>query len=223
MVINGSDLFVYLSGGAARMLHGTSYSIDMKMNPRNTSNKDTGKFNTKGVGRIDITASCDHLMVYADIATVGAAFLARTPLSLAFGEQTGAVLTDGELVGGVLDTSKDYITGSFIITGLTQNAPEDNASYSVSFENADGSFAFHSADDLHVFAFGIMCSANAASDGLAAAFPSGGTAPYTYLWADAAGTTQTITSLDPGTYTVTVTDDDSATATASVVITEPAA
>jgi hypothetical protein len=221
MVINGSDLYLFIGG--VRVAHATSHSIDMKMNTRNTSNKDTGKFNTKGVGRMDITASSDNLLVYTDFATLGAAYLARGVVALTFAEQTGAVLTDGELVGGAVDTSKFYATGNFIITGLTQNAGDEaNASYSVSFENADGSFAFHPAGDLTVFAFGINCSANGADDGLVAAFPSGGTAPYTYLWADTVGTTQTVTSLEPGTYTVTVTDDDSATATASVVITEPA-
>jgi hypothetical protein len=156
-VINGSDLFVFLSGG--RMLHGTGYSISMKMATRDTSNKDTGKFNTKGVGRMDITASCDHLLVYNDIATLGAAYLNRAVVPLSFGEQTGATLVDGELVGGTLDTSKDYITGNFIITGLDQNAADQsNASYTVSFENADGSFAFHSAGDLYLSVYGINCS-----------------------------------------------------------------
>jgi len=48
--------------------------------------------------------------------------------------------------------------------------------------------------------------------------PSGGTAPYTYLWSNGA-TSQTITSLPAGTYNVTVTDDHGCTTSASVTVT----
>jgi gliding motility-associated-like protein len=48
---------------------------------------------------------------------------------------------------------------------------------------------------------------------------SSGTAPYTYLWSNGA-TTQDITGLNSGTYTVTVTDDNLCTATDSYVVQE---
>ncbi|HSU27204.1 MAG TPA: T9SS type B sorting domain-containing protein, partial [Chitinophagaceae bacterium] len=51
--------------------------------------------------------------------------------------------------------------------------------------------------------------------------PSGGVGPYTYLWSNAA-TTQDLTGLIAGTYSVTVTDANGCTATVSVTITEPA-
>ncbi|MBK9048897.1 MAG: SprB repeat-containing protein [Bacteroidetes bacterium] len=51
---------------------------------------------------------------------------------------------------------------------------------------------------------------------------SGGTSPYTYLWSNAA-TTQDITGLVAGTYTVTVTDANGCTAQQSRTITQPAA
>ena len=223
MVINGTDLYVFLNG--TRVAHATSHSISMKMATRNTSNKDTGKFNTKGVGRMDITATSENLLVYTDFATLGAAYLDRNVVELKFGEQTGAVLTDGELVGGGINSSVFYAMGNFIITGLDQNAgDEQNASYTVNFENADGSFAFHPTGALSVAAFGINSSAHGEDDGLIAAFPSGGVTPYTYLWDDDGdATTQTVTALAPGTYTVVVTDGVGATATAKVTITEPPA
>ncbi|MBK8923602.1 MAG: T9SS type A sorting domain-containing protein [Saprospirales bacterium] len=50
-----------------------------------------------------------------------------------------------------------------------------------------------------------------APDGSATAVPSGGTAPYAYLWSTG-GTTSKITGLAEGTYTVTVTDFNGCTA-----------
>lgn len=56
-----------------------------------------------------------------------------------------------------------------------------------------------------------------ANNGSATAAPSGGTAPYTYLWSTGA-TTASISNLNSGTYTVTITDSHTCTATGSVVI-----
>jgi|GEM_PF-1331868 len=58
------------------------------------------------------------------------------------------------------------------------------------------------------------------NDGTATANPSGGTPPYTFLWSPGGQTTQTITGLDQGTYTVTVTDANGCTATANAVVNE---
>ncbi|MBK8416191.1 MAG: SprB repeat-containing protein [Bacteroidetes bacterium] len=51
---------------------------------------------------------------------------------------------------------------------------------------------------------------------------NGGTSPYTYVWNNGA-TTQNLSSLAAGAYTVTVTDANACTATTSVVVTQPAA
>ncbi|SFT91867.1 SprB repeat-containing protein, partial [Lishizhenia tianjinensis] len=63
-------------------------------------------------------------------------------------------------------------------------------------------------------------SCNAGSNGEATVNVTGGTAPYTYAWSNTA-TTQTITGVAAGTYTVTVTDANGCTENASVTITEP--
>ncbi len=65
----------------------------------------------------------------------------------------------------------------------------------------------------------ILC--NGASTGTATATATGGTAPYTFLWSNG-GTTQTISGLPAGTYTVSATDANGCTATASVTLTQPA-
>jgi hypothetical protein len=64
----------------------------------------------------------------------------------------------------------------------------------------------------------VLCNGN--STGSINLSVSGGTSPYTYVWSNGA-TTQDISSLAAGTYTVTVTDSKSCTATKSVIITAP--
>ncbi len=56
------------------------------------------------------------------------------------------------------------------------------------------------------------------NDGTATANPSGGIPPYTYLWSPGGQTTQTITGLSDGTYTVTVTDANGCEATTMVTV-----
>jgi hypothetical protein len=55
------------------------------------------------------------------------------------------------------------------------------------------------------------------NDGTATANPTGGTAPFQYLWSNG-GTSQTITGLSPGEYTVSVTDSNGCTAQATVYV-----
>ncbi|MFN4233195.1 MAG: gliding motility-associated C-terminal domain-containing protein [Bacteroidia bacterium] len=67
----------------------------------------------------------------------------------------------------------------------------------------------------------ITC--NAFCNGTASTAPTGGNPPfnYTYSWSPGGQTTQNLTNLCPGTYTVTVTDDSLCTGTATVTITQP--
>ena len=66
----------------------------------------------------------------------------------------------------------------------------------------------------------VFC--NGGSNGRATATPSGGTAPYSYLWSTGA-TTAMITNRPQGNYTVTVTDANGCTKSGLVCITQPAA
>lgn len=60
-------------------------------------------------------------------------------------------------------------------------------------------------------------------NGSATATPTGGTAPYTYLWTPGNQTTQTATGLGPGVYTVTIWDVDSCSTQQTVTLIAPAA
>jgi gliding motility-associated-like protein len=64
-------------------------------------------------------------------------------------------------------------------------------------------------------------SCNNGSNGSAAATPSGGNGPYTYVWTPSNQTTQTATGMPSGTYTVVVTDASGCSSTQTVIITQP--
>jgi gliding motility-associated-like protein len=68
---------------------------------------------------------------------------------------------------------------------------------------------------------GTNITCNAANNGIANLTVSGGTSPYAYLWGGGQ-TTEDLSGLSAGTYSVTATDDNGCTSTSAVTITEPA-
>lgn len=64
-------------------------------------------------------------------------------------------------------------------------------------------------------------SCSGACNGSATSTPTGGTAPFTYLWTPGNSTNATATNLCPGTYSVKVTDANNCTSTQPVTITQP--
>jgi len=66
--------------------------------------------------------------------------------------------------------------------------------------------------------FGVSCSGG--TDGTATAVPTGGTAPFTYLWGGGE-TTGMLSGLTVGTYNVTVTDVNGCSASGSVTLNQP--
>jgi gliding motility-associated-like protein len=66
----------------------------------------------------------------------------------------------------------------------------------------------------------VDCNSN--STGNATVTPTGGTAPYTFIWNDpAAQTLATASNLSAGTYTVTISDGNACTSTRSLTLTQP--
>ncbi|HAD13041.1 MAG TPA: hypothetical protein DCF33_11470 [Saprospirales bacterium] len=78
----------------------------------------------------------------------------------------------------------------------------------------------HVHAQMQVTVTGTNVTCHGANNGTATATPSNGWAPYTFLW-NTGATTQTITNLAPGNYSVTVVDIDLASATGSITITGP--
>lgn len=71
-----------------------------------------------------------------------------------------------------------------------------------------------------VFPSGNNISCTGANDGSIDLTVSGGTAPFSYAWSNTA-TTQDISGLSPGNYSVTITDANSCTDVVAVTLTEP--
>lgn len=212
-VINGTDIVVFI--GSEVVAHATSHSLSMTMATRDTSNKDTGKFDTKAPARLNVTASCDALVVYTDFAVMAAALLDREPLDVKFGQRSS---------DGSHDDTVFYAEGKFIITSLDMTAgDQENATYSASFEHYSD-FALSTENDLRATIMGSNVTVNEGSDGFAAVYPKGGTPPYTFLWDDVGeSTTQYLAGLEAGTFSCKITDVESASVTKTIKITEPPA
>ncbi|SFT77470.1 Por secretion system C-terminal sorting domain-containing protein, partial [Lishizhenia tianjinensis] len=100
--------------------------------------------------------------------------------------------------------------GTYTVTVTDANGCTENASVTITEPNVLSATGSVNAN--------VSC--NAGNDGEATVNVTGGTAPYTYAWSNTA-TTQTISGVAAGTYTVTVTDANGCTENASVTITEP--
>ncbi len=72
-----------------------------------------------------------------------------------------------------------------------------------------------------VTAAGTDPTCNGCTDGTASATPVGGTGPYTYLWTPGGYTTQNVSGLGAGTYTVLITDAQGCTDTTVITLNEP--
>jgi subtilisin-like proprotein convertase family protein len=107
--------------------------------------------------------------------------------------------------GGTTQTISGLAAGTYNVTVTSSNGCSGTGSVTITQPAA-----------LTVSVSGV--NPTSGNNGSATANPSGGTSPYSYLWSNG-GTTQTITGLGAGTYTVTVTDANNCTATGSVTLT----
>lgn len=200
-IINGSDLFVFMDD--VPVAHSTSHTLSIKMATRNTSNKDSGKYDTKAPGRLDVSVTVEGLCVDGDYNALMNAMVLRVPVTLELGKKTEGAET--------LDTSAFYAHGSFLVTAFDQNSGDQaNATYSASFEHYEN-FSFTPDANLVV-------KTNQNAD-TAAVFVTGGIEPYTYAW-NGGGTNFFKTALGAGTHTCTVTDSTPVTPLTGVATVE---
>ncbi|HFA51197.1 MAG TPA: T9SS type A sorting domain-containing protein [Bacteroidetes bacterium] len=113
--------------------------------------------------------------------------------------------------GGNTQTISGLAAGTYTATVTDANGCNDVGS--VTINNGAGVALSASATNV---------SCNGGSDGTASATPSGGTAPFSYLWSNGA-TTQAVTGLAAGSYSVVVTDANGCTASANATVVQPSA
>lgn len=139
-----------------------------------------------------------------------------------FGQNSGAINTN--ISGGTTPYSYAWSNGS--TSANLSNVT--NGTYTVTITDAKGCTLSRSGVitqpaaplNTSLSKTDVSCFGN--NTGSLTANPSGGTSPYTYIWSNGF-TTQGISSLSTGTYSVTVTDANGCTATANSTIQQPAA
>lgn len=138
-----------------------------------------------------------------------------------FGDSQGAV--DLTVTGGSAPYTYNWNHGPTTqdVSGIGQGA------YQVTVTDNNGcsvttNFTVGGPTQLQLTAVPTQIDCNGAANGALDVTVSGGTGPYTYLW-NTAQTTEDISSLSPGTYSLTVTDASGCTRSGSWTITQPLA
>lgn len=112
--------------------------------------------------------------------------------------------------GGTADTATDLTAGTYTVT--VTDAVNRTATATVTITEPDALLS-------NIITTDISC--NGATNGSITLAPTGGVAPYTYLWSNA-DTSSSLTGLTGGTYSVTITDANGCTVTENATITDPA-
>src|SRR5690606_2837431 len=111
--------------------------------------------------------------------------------------------------GGTTDTATGLTAGTYTVT--VTDAQNRTATATVTITEPD-------AIASNKVVNGISC--NGAADASITISPTGGVAPYTYLWNNA-DTNSSLAGLSGGTYSVTITDASGCTLVENITITEP--
>ncbi len=138
-IVYGGSMMIFITSGATTnpVAFSTSAKLDLTMDIREISSKDSGIWKEKAGGKWDWKADTEGLMAFSlsattwDVEDLFAIMIERNPVSVTFG------IASGTTPGWELNTGEKYFSGSAIITSLSMNAPDnDNATYSISLEGA---------------------------------------------------------------------------------------
>jgi gliding motility-associated-like protein len=186
-----------------------------------------------------VAGTYDIIVTDANLCTATAAVTVdqpAAPLALSttvvdvdcFGNSTGSI--DLTVTGGTVGYEYDWTNGGFVLLSDTSqdltNIPADD--YTVFVTDANGCQETITATITEPAAplalSGIVDDVNCfgTNDGAIDAAITGGTVPYTYSWSNGA-TTEDITAIPAGTYTLTITDDNGCTISETWDVIQPAA
>ena len=119
-IINGASITVY--NGASLIADSTDATVDITMATRDTSSKDSGIYASREAGRLDVSIQVDGLVAVGGFKTLLTLITARAALTI-----------------NVKDGATTVVSGSFLLTNVSQSAPDqENVTYSCSFEYAGG-------------------------------------------------------------------------------------
>ncbi len=136
--------------------------------------------------------------------------------SMCFGDNNGTAMVS--LAGAADPVTYQWSNGA-TTQSVSNLAP---GTYTVDVMDGNGcpsslNISIEEPAQLHANATSTNETGAGAGDGTASAIPTGGTGSYAYLWSNDA-TTETISNLAPGNYTVTVTDANGCSSVQTVVV-----
>ncbi len=167
----------------------------------------------------------------ANGATSTTSYTVVEPSALALSDTVTDVLINGQSTGAI-DITVSGGTGPYTFAWSTGATTEDitglvAGGYSVTVTDANGctitdSYTVTEPTALTVTGVATDLACNGDADGSVDITVSGGVSPYTYSWSNGAST-EDLSGLSGGTYSVTVTDTNGATSTTSYTVVEPSA
>lgn len=166
----------------------------------------------------DLTTNCEQTVTFTVNTTTG---MVITPSAVNADCNGGQGQLSATVTGGTAPYNYTWSNGE---TGSTVSA--DAGTYTVTVTDANGCVMLSTAVTItEPAAISLNASATDATcigctDGTLSVVATGGTAPYSYLWTPGNYTSDEVSNVAAGTYTVTITDDNGCTASETVTVNE---
>ncbi|MBN4065852.1 gliding motility-associated C-terminal domain-containing protein [Candidatus Amoebophilus asiaticus] len=221
----GNDGSAFISAIGGTPFGGTSYIYAWSTNSTDTAASSTITGLTAGTYTVTITDAngCDTIGTFTIFEPSPIVFFSSSTDVNCGGQNTGVGFVSAS--GGTPISGTDYSyawTPGTVDTAIFSSVNTLAAgTYFITISDANGcdtslSITINEPSALAINT-GVTSATCGNADGSATATASGGTPGYTYYWYGG-GTTQTITNLSVGTYTITVTDSAGCVETAQVLV-----
>ncbi|MBK7851539.1 MAG: T9SS type A sorting domain-containing protein [Bacteroidetes bacterium] len=227
-VCSGQSINLSANGGSSYAWNGPNGFISNDPNPviNNATLSNSGTYsievlNTTGCGNITTSISVNvNPSPLASISTTNV---------LCAGDSNATAQINTSALGGTPPYSYLWNNGetSSSITGLVAGTYAVNiidvhgCSDDTTFELSNPDLLNISFPQYSIYSGGYNVSCSGASDGFLDLYINGGTPPYIFNWNNGQYTTQNLTTIPGGNYSVLVTDANNCTATGNFSLTEP--